>query len=117
MRPSGADVQAWDSRVDGWRPFLRLGARTGTRYLVDLPGAPLWRALDVKVASRSATCSDANGREVRGCVVLELTSRKPVADAGIERLVFAPGLGLAEVVVQTIAGPRSYTLDGKAPLS
>ena len=40
-----------------------------------------------------------------------------MADAGIERLVFAPGIGLAEVVVQTIAGPRSYTLDGKAPLS
>jgi hypothetical protein len=112
VRASGADVQAWDSRVDRWRPFLRLGARAGTRYLVDLPGAPLWRLVDVKVASRTATCSDARGREVRGCVVLDLESRKPVADAGVERLVFAPGIGLAEVVVQTIAGPRSYTLGG-----
>ena len=83
VRPSGADVQAWDSRVDGWRPFLRLGARAGTCYLVDLPGAPLWRALDVKVASRSATCSDARTPQVRGCVVLEPASRV-VADAGIE---------------------------------
>jgi hypothetical protein len=112
VRPNGADVQAWDARTDRWRPFLRLGARAGTRYLVDLPGSSFWRALDVKVASRTATCSDARGREVRGCVVLDLTSRKPVADAGVERLVFAPGIGLVEVVVQTIAGPRSYTLGG-----
>jgi hypothetical protein len=117
VRVSGSDVQAWDSKLDRWRPFLRLGAGAGTRYLVDLPGSALWRTVDVKVTSRTATCSDAQGREVRGCIVLDLRSRRPVADAGVERLVFAPGIGLAEVVVQTIAGPRSYTLDGKAPLS
>jgi hypothetical protein len=117
VRAHGSDVQAWDGRGKRWAPFLRLGARTGTRYRVDLPEAPLWRAVDVTVESRSAVCADARDRPVRGCVALALRSRKPVADAGVERLVFAPGVGLAEIVVQTIAGPRTYTLGGGgAPL-
>ena len=95
-----------------WAPFLRLGAPTGTRYRVDLRDAPLWRAVDVTVASSPACAADARGRVVRGCVELALRSRKPTADAGVERLVFAPGIGLAEVVVQTIAGSRTYSLGG-----
>jgi hypothetical protein len=117
VRPKGSDVQAWDAQGARWAPFLRLGARTGTRYRVDLRDAPLWRAVEVTVESRSAVCADARDRPVRRCVALALRTRKPIADAGVERLVFAPGIGLAEVVVQTIAGPRTYTLGGGgAPL-
>ena len=112
VRTSGRDLQAWDAQGARWAPFLRLGAPTGTRYRVDLRDAPLWRAVDVTVASRSGVCADARGRVVRGCVELALRSRKPTADAGVERLVFAPGIGLAEVVVQTIAGSRTYSLGG-----
>jgi hypothetical protein len=117
VRANRRNIEAWDSRSSTWKAFLRLAAPAGTRYRVDFPEAPLWRAVDVTVESRSATCADARGRQVRGCVALALRSRKPVADAGVERLVFAPGVGLAEVVVQTIAGPRTYTLGGVgAPL-
>lgn len=113
VRPDGGNVEAWDSRVSRWKPFLRLAAPEGTRYRVDLPRAPLWRAVDVRVASRE-TCRVAS-REVRGCVAFALRSRKPIADAGVERLVFAPGLGPVEIVVQTIAGPRVYALGGFGP--
>jgi hypothetical protein len=115
VRASGRSVQAWDPGEARWKPFLRLGAPAGTRYRVQLAGAPLWRAVEVTVASRTATCDDANGRAVPNCVALELTPPKGVADAGVERLVFAPGVGPVEVVVQTIAGPRRYTLGEPGP--
>ena len=114
VRAQGQDVEAWDARNARWEPFLRLGASTGTQYTVDLAGSPLWRSLRVKVSR--APC-DAADRTVRGCVTLGLLARKPVADAGVEKLVFAPGIGPVEVVVQTIAGPRTYTLDGTAQRS
>ena len=116
VRRSGADVQAWDSRVDGWRPFLRLGARAGTATSSTCP-ARRSGALDVKVASRSATCSDASGR---GRSAAAWCSSSRAASRGRRRHRAArlrAGIGLAEVVVQTIAGSRSYTLGGKAPLS
>lgn len=114
VRQDGGNLEAWDSRASRWRPFLRLAAPEGTRYRVDLPGAPLWRAVDVRVAARGETCRVAS-RQVRGCVAFALRSRKPIADAGVERLVFAPGLGPVEIVVQTIAGPRTYALGGFGP--
>ena len=112
MRAAGRDVQAWDARTAGWKPFLRLGAAGGARYRVDLAASPLWRSIDVTVSR--AACQ-VGARTVRGCVTLELRALKPVADAGVERLVFAPGIGPVEVVVQTIAGPRSYELGRPGP--
>ena len=48
-------------------------------------------------------------------MTLEVRALEPIADAGVERLVFAPGIGPVEVVVQTIAGPRSYALGKTGP--
>ena len=112
MRTAGSDVQAWDARAAGWKAFLRLGAASGARYRVDLSASPFWRAADVTVSR--APCQ-VGTRTVRGCVTLEIRARVPIADAGVERLVFAPGIGPVEVVVQTIAGPRSYALGKPGP--
>ena len=112
IRAAGRDVQAWDARAAGWKPFLRLGAAAGARYRVDLSASPFWRAVDVTV---SRTSCHVGTRTVPGCVTLDVRALKPIADAGVERLVFAPGIGPVEVVVQTIAGPRSYSLGKTGP--
>jgi hypothetical protein len=112
VRAAGGSVQAWDPASARWEPFLRLGAPSGTRYTVDLSGAPLWRSLGVTVASRSAVVHDARGRMLRGCVRLTFVPRKPVADAAIEELVLAPGVGFVRTVEQTIAGTRVRVLSG-----
>jgi len=106
VRSVGRAVQAWDPASARWEPFLRLGAPVGTRYTVDLSGAPLWRSLTVTVASRTAVVHDARGRTLRSCVRLTFASRKAIADAAIEELVFAPGIGFARIAEQTIAGTR-----------
>jgi hypothetical protein len=115
VRRAGAAVQAWDEGQKRWEPFLRLGAPAGTRYVVDLSSAPLWRRVLVSVASRDAAVEDARGRERRGCVVLRLSPPKGVADAGIEELAFAPGVGPVRVVETTIAGSRTRLLDRYVP--
>jgi hypothetical protein len=93
-----------------WVPFLRLGARTGTRYVVDLGPTTLWDRVGVTVASRRAVITDADGRVHRGCIRLRVAAPKGVADAGVEELAFAPGVGLVALTEQTIAGPRRLLL-------
>lgn len=117
VRTRGENVQAWDASAARWKQFLRLGAAVGTRYTVQLGSVPLWRSVGVTLVSRTETCPDTEGRgrERRTCVVLELQPPKGVADAGVERLVFAPGVGPVEVVLQTIAGPRRYALGEPGP--
>lgn len=115
VRRAGAAVQAWDAGEKRWEPFLRLGAAVGTRYTVALSREPLWRSVVVGVVSREAAVEDARGRERRNCVVLRLSPPKGVADAGVEELVFAPGIGPVRVVDATIAGPRTRLLDLYTP--
>jgi hypothetical protein len=110
VRGLGDAVQARDSSQQRWEPFLRLGAPAGTSYAVYLADSPLWRSVVVTIASRHAVVEDANGRTLRNCVRLVVRQRKPVADAGVEELVFAPGVGPARIVEQTIAGPRTFLL-------
>ena len=110
VRASGRSIQAWDRARARWEPFLRLGAPNGTRYKVDLAGAPLWRSLTVTVASRAAVVRDARGKTLRNCVRLTFASGKPVADAGVEELVFAPRVGFVRTAEQTIAGTRTHLL-------
>ena len=110
VRAAGRAVVAWDSASGRWEPFLRLGAAAGTTYLVDLAGSELWRSLAVTVGSRRTVVTDARGKTLRNCVRLTFAARKPVADAGLEELVFAPGVGFVRTSEQTIAGPRVHLL-------
>jgi hypothetical protein len=114
VRRVGDAVEAWDPGAGRWEPFLRLGAPAGTTYRVDLPQTLFWRNVVVTVATRDATVADANGRSVRGAVRLTIRSKGKLADAGLEELVFAPGIGLARVVETTIAGPRVTVLERSA---
>jgi hypothetical protein len=64
----------------------------------------------VTVASRSAVVHDARGKTLRNCVRLTFAARKRMPDAGLEELVFAPGIGFARTSEQTIAGTRVRVL-------
>jgi hypothetical protein len=110
VRTVGRAIEVWDASSRRWEPFLRLGAAAGTTYLVDLPGTAFWRSLVVRVASRRVEVEDARGKTLRNCVRLTFSTKKPIADAGLEELVFAPGVGFALSSEQTIAGPRVYLL-------
>ena len=115
IRKAGDAVEAWDVADSRWEPFLRLGAATGTRYKVNLARTGLWRNLLVMVASRELEVEDARGRRLRGCVRLIFRNPKGLADAGLEELVFAPGVGLVRVKETTIAGLRTRLLDSFVP--
>ena len=106
VRAAGQSVEAWDPVGARWEPFLRLGAPAGTRYKVALAGAPLWSSVTVTVESRSVVVHDARGKTLRNCVRFKFAARKRMPDAGLEELVFAPGVGFVRTVEQTIAGPR-----------
>ena len=62
------------------------------------------------VASRDTVLEDVRGKTLRNCVRLTFAARKPIADAGLEEFVFAPGVGFARTSVQSIAGPRELVL-------
>jgi hypothetical protein len=117
VRSAGEGVEIWDAGARRWQRFLRLGAPVGTSWVVNLPRTLLWRNVVVTVASRDAAVTDEDGETVRGAVRLTLRNRGKLADAGLEELVFAPGIGLARVVETTIAGPRTSVLQrpGVAP--
>lgn len=106
VRLDGRTVEAWDGGQNRWEPFLRLGAAAGTTYTVNLSDVVLWRNVRVTVASRTAVLHDARERKLEDCVRLTFRYGKGIADAGIEELVFAPGVGIVRTTVQTIAGPR-----------
>jgi hypothetical protein len=106
VRVAGQSIQAWDPLGARWEQFLRLGAPAGTRYKIALAGAPLWSSVTVTVASRSVVVQDARGKTLRNCVRLTFAARKRMPDSGLEEIVFAPGVGFARTVEQTIAGTR-----------
>ena len=112
VRKVGQSVQAWDRRDRRWEPFLRLGAPRGTRYRVDLAGTALWRRMVVTVEARRAVIQDSWDRTWRNCTRLAFESRLPVADAGVENVAFAPGIGPVWFEELTIAGPRASSLSG-----
>lgn len=110
VRRVGLAVQAWDSTQGRWEAMFRFGARAGTRYTVDLPATGLWRSVVLTVASKNATVEDSEGRPRGGCTRFTIRARKPIADAGVEEVAFAPGVGPVRIVEQTIAGPRELLL-------
>ena len=62
VRALGGAVEAYDSANGRWEAFLRLDAPVGTPYTVRLGDEPLWRAVPVRVASRTAIVEDARER-------------------------------------------------------
>jgi hypothetical protein len=112
VRNVSGTIQAWDDAESRWEPLLRLGAPAGTAYRVDLAGTTLWHAVTITVASRSTVVRDARGKTHRGCVQLRFRYGKGLADAGLEELVFAPGVGPVRYAEQTIAGVRTQVLSG-----
>lgn len=109
VRRAGQTLEAWDPADGRWEAFFRFGAPVGTRYVVKLPRTPLWHSVEVSVASKSAAVRDYNGKLRRGCTRFTF-SYEGVADAGLEHLSFAPGIGPVRYSESTIAGPRTYAL-------
>ena len=112
VRWSGRTLQAWDRGNRRWEALFRFGAAAGETYTVDLSETLLWRRLVVTVASKRAAVEDLTGRTRRGCIRFTFRARKPVADAAIEAMAFAPGVGPVHVAEQTIAGERHLALAG-----
>jgi hypothetical protein len=110
VRWSGKTLQAWDGEQRRWEPFLRLGARAGTSYAVDLP-QPLWGGVRVTIASRRATFfNPVLGRRHSGALRLSIGPSPELADAGVTGLWFAPGIGPVRWAEQSIAGPVEHFL-------
>jgi hypothetical protein len=110
VRWSGQTLQAWDRLERRWEPFLRLGARAGTTYTVDLP-QPLWGGVRVTVASRRASFfNPVLRRRHSGAVRLSIAPSPELSDAGVTGLWFAPRLGPVRWAEQSIAGPIEHFL-------
>lgn len=110
VRWAGGVLQAWDSGRRRWEAFLRLGARKGTTYRVDLPH-PLWRDVRVTVSSRSAVVrADPLKRSFSKAVRLTLQPSAELSDAGITSMVFAPGVGLVLWEELSFTGPVTHAL-------
>ena len=103
-------LQAWDPDDRRWEALLRFGARVNTKYPVGLRSTALWQSVLAVVASKTAVVRDADGKALRGCTKFTFRAGK-LYDAGIEEMVFAPGIGPVRIVEQTIAGPREKTLE------
>jgi hypothetical protein len=110
VRWSGQTVQAWDGRERRWEPFLRLGARAGTSYAVDL-AQPFWGGVRITVVSRRASFfNPVLGRRHAGAVRLAVAPSPELSDAGVTGLWFAPRIGPVRWVEQSIAGPVEHVL-------
>ncbi len=108
VRWSGQMLQAWDKAQRRWEALLRLGAKAGTTYRVDLP-APLWNGVRVTLASRQATVRNGR-RSYRGSIRFDVQPPAGLSDGGILALWFAPGVGLVRWVEQSFAGPVAHVL-------
>ena len=112
VRWFGETLRAWDASDRRWEPLLRLGVRAGTTWAVDLP-QPLWRGVQVTVASRRATLvNPVLRRSYSGVVKLTVRPDPDLADAGLTELSFAPRVGLVRWVEESIAGPVEHVLSG-----
>lgn len=110
VRWTGQTLQAWDVEDRRWEALLRLGARAGTTYAVDL-AQPLWTGAQVTVASRRATVyNPVLRRSHSGAIRLSVQPNPELADAGLTGLWFAPRVGPVRWVEQSIAGPVAHVL-------
>lgn len=110
VRRVGQTVQAWDTKNRRWEAFFRFGVKAGTRYKVELPATELWQAVEVGVASKTASVRDYKGKLRRGCTRFTFRYLTAIADAGLIDLSFCPNVGPVRYSETTIAGPRTFAL-------
>lgn len=111
VRWLGQTVQAWDTGNRRWEAILRFGEPAGSSYRVNLAETVLWRNVVVTVGSKQARVEDYAGRERRATRFV-FASKSKIADAGLEWMAFAPGVGPVRIAEQTIAGTRELALTG-----
>jgi hypothetical protein len=111
VRWSSDAVQAWDTADERWEAILRFGLPARSSYVVRLGNTLLWRNVVVTVASKRARIEDYEGRS-RVCTQFTFASKGKIADAGLESLAFARGLGPVRIVEQWIGGVRELALAG-----
>ena len=110
VRFAGQTLQAWDKAQRRWEVLLRLAARAGTVYAVDLP-PPFWNGVRVTVASRGATASNpVLGRSHRRTVRFAVRPPAGLSDGGVTGLWLAPGVGLVRWVEESFVGPKVHVL-------
>jgi hypothetical protein len=111
VRWAGDTLQAWDVADERWEAVFRFGGLAGKGYPVSLGNTLLWRNVVVTLKSKRAEEEDLYGR-TRNCVRFTFASKRGVADAGLESISFAPGVGPVRIAHQTIAGTRELALAG-----
>ncbi len=109
VRRSGKTVQAWDRGDGRWEDWFRFGAPAKTAYTVALSGTPLWRRVEVRLVSKTATARDHAGKRYRGCTRFAFEA-VGVADAGLLGMTFCPRVGPVRYSETSIAGPRTFAL-------
>jgi hypothetical protein len=111
VRWAGETLQAWDVADERWEAIFRFGGPAGKGYAVNLGSTLLWRNVVVTLDAKRAPVSDLNGR-TRKCVRFTFGYKRGLADAGLESISFAPGIGPVRIADQTIAGTRELALAG-----
>ena len=111
VRWIGDAVQAWDTADERWEAIFRFGLPARSSYVVRLGNTLLWRNMAVTVASKRARIEDYEGRS-RVSTLFTFASKGKVADAGLESLAFARGVGPVRIAEQWIGGVRELALAG-----
>jgi hypothetical protein len=111
VRWEGETLQAWDVADERWEAIFRFGGPAGKGYLVNLGNTLLWRNVVVTLNAKRAAVDDLSGR-TRKCLRFTFGYKRGLADAGLESISFAPGVGPVRIADQTIAGTREIALAG-----
>jgi hypothetical protein len=109
VRWAGETLQAWDVADERWEGIFRFGGLAGKGYPVNLGNTLLWRNVVVTLNAKRAAVDDFGGRS-RKCLQFTFGYKRGLADAGLESISFAPGIGPVRIADQTIAGTRELAL-------
>ena len=109
VRPVGRTVKAWDRGNGRWEDWFLFGAPAKATYPVALSQTPLWRKVELRVESKTASARDYHGKRYRGCTRFTF-SFGGVADAGLIGMTFCPRVGPVRYSETTITGPRTFVL-------
>ena len=110
VRHVGKSVKAWDRGNGRWEDWFLFGAPAKAIYAVALSQTPLWRKVEVRVASKTASARDYRGKRYYGCTRFAFRELGGIADAGLLGMTFCPRVGPVRYSETTIAGPRTFAL-------